>query len=120
MAGIPISRLGAADRRRLVERRLSVDELEELHAALLRGQRARARRLRSAALLYIAIAVALLAMTCSKTGPTPAVGFAAVAVAAMGIVCFAVVWAAAIGVFAREFNRAIDEGYPELMGRLHL
>lgn len=120
MAGIPISRLGAADRRRLVERRLSVGELEELHAALLRGQRARAGRLRAAALLYIAIGAVLLAMTCSLAGPTPAVGFAAIAVVVMGAVCFAVVWAAAIGVFAHDFNRAVDEGYPELMGRLHL
>lgn len=46
MAHIHINRLNAREREQLVGRRFSVDELEMLHASLLRGQRARMMRLR--------------------------------------------------------------------------
>ncbi len=117
---VHINRLGAADRERLAGRRLTVEELTELHGMLLRGQRTRRRALRRAAALALAIDIVLLLMTVVAAGPTPAVLFAGIVVTAIVLLCLACAWAAAIGVFACEYNRAVEEGYPELMGRLRL
>lgn len=117
---IHINRLGAADRARLVEHRLTVEELTELHGMLLRGQQARQRVLRRVAAFSLILDIALLLMTVFVAGPTPAVLFAGVVVTVIVLLCLACTWAVAIGVFAHQYNQAVEEGYPELLGRLRL
>lgn len=117
---IYINRLSARERAQLIERRFTHEELAELHAALLRGQRARRRNLR---ILSVAVPLGCLVLTglmVARAGLTPAVLIAGVAVLLMVALALAAAWFAAIGLYARQFNDAIDEGYPELLGRLHL
>lgn len=117
---IYINRLSARERAQLIERRFTHEELAELHAALLRGQRARRRNLR---ILSVAVPLGCLVLTglmIARAGLTPAVLIAGVAVLLMVALALAAAWFAAIGLYARQFNDAIDEGYPELLGRLHL
>lgn len=59
-------------------------------------------------------------MTAYAAGPTPAVAFAALAVTALIAVCLAAAWVMAIGVYAGQFNRAVERGYPELSDRCRL
>lgn len=120
MAGIPINRLGSRERAALRERRFSEAELAELHAMLVRGQRLRKRNFALAAGLYMVIAIVLWAMTVAVGGLTSVILFAGLALLGIGAVVFAVVWQLAIGIYARQFNDAVDEAYPELFGRYHL
>ena len=120
MAHIHINRLSAREREQLVGRRFSVDELEMLHASLLRGQRARMRRLR---VLRVALPLGCLvlgSMTASLAGWTAAVLVATAAILVMVTLLLLLAWYLAVGLYARQFNDAVDEGYPELLGRLHL
>lgn len=120
MAGIPINKLGSRERAALRERRFSEAELAELHAMLVRGQRLRKRNFALAAGLYMVIAIVLWAMTVAVGGLTSAILFAGAVLVGVGAVALAVVWQLAIGIYARQFNDAVDEGYPELFGRYHL
>lgn len=120
MARLPINWLSKRERSQLEGRWYSVDELTALHAALERGQRRRIRAFLIAACLVFAISVVLVAMTGSLTGLTPAFVFAAAAVLVLDVLCLVAVWVLGIALYAWQFNRAIDRGYPELAGRLHL
>lgn len=119
MARIYINRLSSREREQLVGRRFSIDELEMLHASLLRGQRARMKRLR---VLMVALPLGCLAlgsMTASLAGWTAAVLVATAAILVM-VTLLLLTWYLAVGLYSRQFNDAVDEGYPELLGRLHL
>lgn len=120
MARIHINRLSRRERDRLEGRWFSLDELTALHAALVQGQRRRIRAFRVASCLVFAVTAALIAMTGYLAGPTTAFFFSAAAVIVLDIVCLAVVWVLGIALFAWQFNGAVDQGYPELAGRLHL
>ena len=120
MGYIHINRLSAHERRQLEERRFSLDELTALHAALERMHRRRIRAFQIVACALLAISIVLIAMTGYLTGPSPALAFSIVAVCALDIVCLILVWVLGIRLFAQQFNDAIDRGYPELVGRLHL
>lgn len=117
---VHVNRLGAREREALLSRRYNETELAELHAMLARGQRLRKRNFALAAGLYMIIAVVLWGMTVSVGGLTPAILFAGAVLVGVGAVVLAVVWQLAIGIYARQFNDAVDEGYPELFGRYHL
>ena len=120
MAAIHVNRLSERERRALVERRFSEPELVELHGMLARGQQLRRRNFLLAACLYAVIVVVLWGMTVAVGGLTPAILFAGIVLIAGGAVVLAAVWQLAIGLYARQFNDAVDEGYPELFGRYHL
>lgn len=120
MGIIHVNRLSRQERCQLEERRFSLDELTALHAALERGQRKRIRAFRLVACSVLAISAVLLIMTGCLTGMTPAFAFSAIAVLVLDIVCLLLVWVLGIHLFAQQFNDAVDRGYPELVGRLHL
>ena len=109
---------GSRERAALRERRFSEAELAELHAMLVRGQRLRKRNFALAAGLYMVIAIVLWAMTVAVGGLASAILFAGLALLGIGAVVFAVVWQLAIGIYARQFNDAVDEAYPELLAAL--
>lgn len=120
MARIYINRLSAREREQLVGRRFSVDELKMLHASLLRGQRARMRRLRVLMVVLPLGCLALGSMAASLAGWTAAVLVATAAILVMVTLLLLLTWYLAVGLYARQFNDPVDEGYPELLGRLHL
>lgn len=120
MAQLHINSLSAHERAKLVERRFSVDELAVLHAALARAHRARRRAFRRVTVFVAVLVAALLIMTGSLTGPTPALAFSAVALTILVAIVLTLTWVLAIGLYAHQFNDAVDEGYPELLGRYHL
>lgn len=120
MPGFHINSLSARERRQLTERAFSLDELAELHAALARGQAARKRAFRLVSVFVIAVTLVLFGMTAQLTGPTPALAFTGGMLAVLVVGLLVVLWVLTIALYARQFNDAVDEGYPELLGRYHL
>lgn len=87
---------------------------------LQRTQRLRKRRLRILAVALPALCLVMVALTVSMAGWTPAVAFSGIVVLALCAALLGAAWFASVGLYARQFNDAIDEGHPELAGRLHL
>ena len=120
MARIFVMTLGKEMERSILRHEYSFEQMTQMRDMLQKQLDNKRRAMRRVTFFSLFTAAVLAAMTALQAGMTPAVAVSFVVMLFFILVALAFAWFACVSHWKRQYNKAVEKGYPQFLSELHL